>query len=108
MFPCSALHTLNKYLCIVYLCSVFGENSLVIKKDMQLISGLKPNCMRLMIALDWIVHFTNFSWLLKFVFSKKATKFDKIFTNDLTLTALCQIDGEDFVNFCGLLSKHGL
>ena len=46
--------------------------------------------------------------LLKFVFSKKATKFDKIFTVDLTLTTCCQIDGEDFVNFCGLLRKHGL
>ena len=45
---------------------------------------------------------------LKFVFSKKATKFDKIFTVDLTLTTYCQIDGEDFVNFCGLLRKHEL
>ena len=45
---------------------------------------------------------------LKFVFSKKATKNDKIFTVDLTLTTLCQIDGEDFVNFCGLLRKHEL
>ena len=43
---------------------------------------------------------------LKFVFSKKATKFDKIFTVDLTLTKYCQIDSEDFVNFCGLLRKH--
>ena len=88
------------------------------------------------------------------MFSKKATKFDKIFTVDLTLcskcsaidsesappecggsekgrslisayrtlaittntpgfkklsTALkCQIDGEDFVNFGGLLRKHEL
>ena len=46
--------------------------------------------------------------VLKFVFSKKATKFDKIFTVDLTLTTYCQIDGEDFVNFCGLLRKHEL
>ena len=45
---------------------------------------------------------------VKFVFSKKATKFDKIFTVDLTLTAYCQINGEDFVNFCGLLRKHEL
>ena len=42
------------------------------------------------------------------MFSKKATKFDKIFTVDLTLTTYCQIDGEDFVNFCGLLKKHEL
>ena len=45
---------------------------------------------------------------LKFVFSKKATKFEKIFTVDLTLTTYCQIDGEDFANFCGLLRKHEL
>ena len=42
------------------------------------------------------------------MFSKKATKFDKIFTVDLTLCSKCQIDGEDFVNFCGLLRKHEL
>ena len=40
------------------------------------------------------------------MFSKKATKFDKIFTFDLTICSKCQIDGEDFVNFCGLLRKH--
>ena len=45
---------------------------------------------------------------VKFVFSKKATKFDKIFTVNLTLTTYCQIDGEDFVNFCDLLRKHEL
>ena len=36
--------------------------------------------------------------MLKFVFSKNATKIDEIFT----------VDGEDFVNFCGLLRKHEL
>ena len=36
---------------------------------------------------------------VKFMFSKKATKFDKIFTVDLTLCSKCQMDGEDFVNF---------
>ena len=46
--------------------------------------------------------------LIKFVFSKKATKFDEIFTGDLTLTTYCQIDGEDFFNFFGLLRKHEL
>ena len=40
---------------------------------------------------------------IKFVVSKKATKID-----NLTLTTECQIDGEDFVNFCSLLSKHEL
>ena len=42
------------------------------------------------------------------MFSKKATKIDEMFTVDLTLCSKCQIDGEDFVNFCGLLRKHEL
>ena len=45
---------------------------------------------------------------LKFMLSKKATKIDEIFTADLTLCSKCQIDDEDFVNFCGLLGKHKL
>ena len=52
--------------------------------------------------------FTNLFDLIKFMFSKKATKIDEIFTNDLTLCSKCQINGEDFVNFCGLLRKHEL
>ena len=39
------------------------------------------------------------------MFSKKATKIGEIFTVNLTVTTYCQIDGEDFVNFCGLLRK---
>ena len=46
--------------------------------------------------------------LLKFMFSKKATKFEKIFTVNLTLCSKCQIDGKDFVNCCGLLGKYEL
>ena len=46
--------------------------------------------------------------LVKFMFSKKATKINKIFTVDLTVTTYCQIDGEDFVIFCGLLRKREL
>ena len=46
--------------------------------------------------------------MLKFVFSKKTTKIDEIFTTDLTLRSKGQIDGEDFMNFCGLLRKHEL
>ena len=46
--------------------------------------------------------------LVKFMFSKKATRIDEIFTVDLTLCSNCQSDGEDFVNFCGLLRKHEL
>ena len=42
------------------------------------------------------------------MFSENATKIDKIFTVDLTVTTYCQIDGEDFVNFCGLLRKREL
>ena len=40
--------------------------------------------------------------LLKFMFSKKTTKIDEIFTVDLRLCSKRQIDGEDFVNFRGL------
>ena len=45
---------------------------------------------------------------LKFMFSKKATKIDKIFTVDFKVTTYCQIDGEDFVIFYGFLRKHEL
>ena len=45
---------------------------------------------------------------IKLMFSKKATKIEKIFTVDLTVTTYCQIDAEDFVNFCGLLRKREL
>ena len=48
------------------------------------------------------------AWKSEFMFSKKATKIAEIFTVDLTLTTYFQIDGEDFVNFCGLLRKHKL
>ena len=52
------------------------------------------------------VHFTFWAQVLvKFMFSKKATKIDEIF---LTVFSNCQIDGEDFINFCGLLRKHEL
>ena len=42
------------------------------------------------------------------MFSEKATKIYKIFTVDLKLCSKCQIDVEDFANFCGLLRKHEL
>ena len=42
------------------------------------------------------------------MFSKKATKIDEIFTLNLTLCSKCQIGGEYFVNFCGLLRKYEL
>ena len=42
------------------------------------------------------------------MFSKKAKKIGEIFTVDLMSTTECQIDGEDFINFCGILRKHEL
>ena len=41
---------------------------------------------------------------------KKATKLTKIFTVNLMCELLsnCQIEGENFVNYCGLLRKHEL
>ena len=41
---------------------------------------------------------------LKFMFSKKATKIDEIFTFDLTLCSERQIN----INFCGFLRKYEL
>ena len=46
-----------------------------------------------------IMDIPGFSIFIKFMFSKKATKNDEIFTVDLTLTTYCQIDGEDFFQF---------
>jgi hypothetical protein len=46
--------------------------------------------------------------VIKFRFSKKATKIVEIFTVDLTVCSKCQIDCEDFIKFCGLLRKHEL
>ena len=51
-------------------------------------------------------HLYSIHLQVKFVFSKKATKIEKIFTVDLTV--LCLIDSEDFVKFCGLLRKNEL
>ena len=45
---------------------------------------------------------------VKFMFSKKATKIDEIFTIDLTLCSKRQIDEEDFVNFRDLFRKYEL
>ena len=51
------------------------------------------------------VTFLRGFWL-KFMFSKKTTKTEEIFTVDLC--SKCQIDCEDFVIFCGLFRKHEL
>ena len=45
---------------------------------------------------------------VKFIFSKKATKIDEIFTVNLTLCSNCQIGGEDFFNFCGFFRIYEL
>ena len=44
--------------------------------------------------------------MVKFMFSKKATKTDVIFTVNLTLTTKRQIDGEDDFKFLGLFRKN--
>ena len=50
--------------------------------------------------MDLKIHFqAKIHKFLKFMFAKKATKFDKIFIIDLTLCSKCQIDGEDFRQF---------
>ena len=46
--------------------------------------------------------------VVKFIFFRKATKIDEIITTDLTLCGKCQIVGEDFFNFYGLIRKHKL
>ena len=46
--------------------------------------------------------------VVNFMIFKKATKNDEIFTVYLTLCSKCQIDGEEFVSFCGLLRKQEL
>ena len=67
----------------------------------------EPNINRFLkypIFLVYISVLAKGLWETKlFMFSKKATKFEKIFTVDLALCSKCQIDGEDSVNFCGLL-----
>ena len=45
---------------------------------------------------------------IKFTSSEMTTKNDKIFAVNLTVCSNRQIDGEDFVNLCGLLRKHKL
>ena len=44
-------------------------------------------------------------YIVKFMFSKKATKIDKIFTDDLTLCSKCQIDGEELPIFVAYLEN---
>ena len=46
--------------------------------------------------------------LFKSVLAHCATKIGKIFTINLTVCSNRQIEGEDFVNYCGLLRKHEL
>ena len=42
------------------------------------------------------------------MFSTKTKKIHEIFTINLTLCNRLQIDGEDFIDFYGLLRKHEL
>ena len=71
--------------------------------SIQIILYEKKNILEKEIILNDFVSFIK--TVLKFVFSKKATNFDEIFTVDLTLTTYCQIDGEDFFNFVAFLEN---
>ena len=72
----------------------------------QKFSESTSQCVRI---ISEVVSFQGFPTCgLKFMFSKKAAKIDEIFTVDLTLCIKRQIDGEDFVNFRGLLRKYEL
>ena len=68
----------------------------------------EKNSIKILLVIKWRTPFLSWFSRVKFTFSKKATKIDAIFTVDLTLCSKFQIDGEDFVNFCGLLRKHEL
>ena len=46
-------------------------------------------------------------FIVKFMFSKKATQIGEIFTVDLTLCSKCQINSEDFVNFLRKYELYG-
>ena len=79
-----------------------------LKEDSGFLYGfVSPSCL-FNFNNDYCKFNFEYYMMLKFMFSKKATKFEEIFTVDLTLCSKCQIDGEDFVNFCGLLRKHEL
>ena len=72
--------------------------------------GIGSSLQALRLCTYWKLFVTRFekNLTVKFMFSKKATKIDEIFTVKLTLCSKCQIDGEDFINFCGLLRKYEL
>ena len=77
-----------------------------------ILDSIRAGCLRCQNSL-WqtspeMIHFQPGKDILKFTFSKMATKIDEILTVDLTLSSKCQFDGEDFLNFCGLLRKHKL
>ena len=81
-------------------------NTIWTKDDLGWLIYLKMYKFNTLNKINGMYHGSLFD--LKFVFSKKATKFDEIFPVDLTLTTYFQIDGEDFFNFCGLLRKNEL
>ena len=69
----------------------------------------KPLSLARWYTMGWNNFWRRIIKFLKFMFSKKATKIEKIFNVDLTLIlSKRQIDGENLVNFCGLLRKHKL
>ena len=64
-----------------------------IKAEIATFGQGSHNCMMLIVEV-------------KFMFSKKATKIDQIFTVNLTLCSKHQIGSEDFVNSNGLLKRY--
>ena len=88
-------------------CPTFGGDFLVVSGTKKIICKKKHWRVHSKKLLNKNVRKIKFLDL-KSVFSKKTTKYDKNFTVYLTLTTYCQIDGEDFFNFCGLLRKHEL
>ena len=74
----------------------------------KLLGSIHIGCQIFWGTFDLPTYTNQMFYYLKFVFSKKATKIDEIFTVDLTVCSKCQIDGEDFLKFCGLLGKYEL
>ena len=82
--PCSKTNQEKEWL----IDFTLAPGSIILKWDTGIKSNLIPKC-------------------IKFMFSKKPAKFDKMFTVDLTLCGKCQIDSEDFVNY-RVLKKYEL
>ena len=105
LFACFSSSKNSKIkLCKARICHDDSGASLLIR-----VRTVELHCFQISNLHEIIVKLFIFGFIyVKFVFSKKATKIDKILTVDLMVTTFCQIDGEDFVNFCGLFRKREL